>query len=120
MNPMDLYDMPWDHSLLGALGWAAGFAIVMRLVRRVDRRRGGAVALAARPAGPPARPDADRAPAGDRPGPVEPSGDLDAAGGRARLWRAVVVRQPHARDLAGGALVAGRAGCRAGGVAGGQ
>jgi len=22
MNPMDLYDMPWDHSLLGALGWA--------------------------------------------------------------------------------------------------
>src|SRR3569832_1826669 len=34
MNPMDLYDMPWDHSLLGALGWAAGFAIVLRMVRR--------------------------------------------------------------------------------------
>jgi hypothetical protein len=47
MNPMDLYDMPWDHSLLGALGWAAGFAIVMRLVRRDWRAAwiGGAVVL---------------------------------------------------------------------------
>ncbi len=47
MNPMDLYDMPWDHSLLGALGWAAGFAIVMRLVRRdwTAAWIGGAVVL---------------------------------------------------------------------------
>jgi hypothetical protein len=47
MNPMDLYDMPWDHSLLGALGWAIGFAIVMRLVRRdwTAAWIGGAVVL---------------------------------------------------------------------------
>jgi hypothetical protein len=34
MNPMDLYDMPWDHSLVGALGWALGFAVVIRLLGR--------------------------------------------------------------------------------------
>jgi len=34
MNPMDLYDMPWDHSLLGAAGWALGFALLLRLVSR--------------------------------------------------------------------------------------
>lgn len=33
MNPMDLYDMPWTHSLAGALGWAAGFALVLRVLR---------------------------------------------------------------------------------------
>ncbi len=32
MNPMDLYDMPWTHSLLGALAWGAGFALLLRLV----------------------------------------------------------------------------------------
>ncbi len=26
MNPLDLYDMPWTHSLLGALAWGAVFA----------------------------------------------------------------------------------------------
>lgn len=31
MNPLDLYDMPWTHSLLGALGWATAFAIVLRV-----------------------------------------------------------------------------------------
>jgi hypothetical protein len=31
MSPLYLYDMPWTHSLLGALGWAAGFAAMMRL-----------------------------------------------------------------------------------------
>ena len=35
MNPMDLYDMPWTHSLVGALAWSAGFALLIRLwVRR--------------------------------------------------------------------------------------
>lgn len=32
MNPMDLYDMPWDHSLLGATGWAIVLAVVLRLL----------------------------------------------------------------------------------------
>jgi len=31
MNPMDLYDMPWTHSLVGALGWSAGFALLVWL-----------------------------------------------------------------------------------------
>ena len=31
MLPFDLYDMPYTHSLLGTLGWAAGFALVYRL-----------------------------------------------------------------------------------------
>ena len=31
MSPFDLYDMRWTHSLLGTLGWAAGFAVVVRL-----------------------------------------------------------------------------------------
>ncbi|MEO8374927.1 MAG: hypothetical protein ABI471_06865 [Sphingomonas bacterium] len=31
MNPMDLYDMPWTHSLVGALGWSAGFALLLWL-----------------------------------------------------------------------------------------
>ena len=30
MNPMDLYDMPWTHSLIGALAWGLGFAILLR------------------------------------------------------------------------------------------
>ena len=30
MNPMDLYDMPWTHSLVGALAWGLGFAILLR------------------------------------------------------------------------------------------
>ncbi len=47
MNAMDLYDMPWDHSLLGAAGWAAGFALLLRLVNgRWDAGLiGGAVVL---------------------------------------------------------------------------
>ncbi len=31
MNNMDLYDMPWTHSLLGATGWALGFGIIIWL-----------------------------------------------------------------------------------------
>ncbi len=32
MNPMDLYHMPYTHSLVGALLWAAGFAALLRLM----------------------------------------------------------------------------------------
>jgi hypothetical protein len=32
MNPMDLYQMPYTHSLVGTLLWAAGFAVVLRLM----------------------------------------------------------------------------------------
>jgi hypothetical protein len=31
MNPMDLYDMPLTHSLMGALVWGLGFAILLRV-----------------------------------------------------------------------------------------
>ncbi len=30
MNPMDLYDMPWTHSLIGAIVWGLVFAILLR------------------------------------------------------------------------------------------
>ena len=30
MNPMDLYYMPWTHSLVGAFAWGIGFAILLR------------------------------------------------------------------------------------------
>jgi hypothetical protein len=30
MNPLDLYDMPWTHSLLAAFAWAAAFATVLK------------------------------------------------------------------------------------------
>ena len=32
MNPFDLYDVRWTHSLLGTLGWAAAFALVVRAI----------------------------------------------------------------------------------------
>jgi hypothetical protein len=31
MNNMDLYDMPWTHSLIGALGWALALGLVVWL-----------------------------------------------------------------------------------------
>jgi len=31
MNPMDLYDMPLTHSLLGAAVWGLGFALILRI-----------------------------------------------------------------------------------------
>lgn len=34
MSPYDLYDMRWSHSLLGTLGWAGLFALVLRLMRQ--------------------------------------------------------------------------------------
>lgn len=33
MNAMDLYDMPWTHSLVGAIGWGAAFALAIGLLR---------------------------------------------------------------------------------------
>ncbi len=33
MNPLDLYHMPYTHSLIGGLMWAAGFALVIKLWR---------------------------------------------------------------------------------------
>lgn len=33
MNAMDLYDMPWTHSLLGAVGWGLLFALAIKVVR---------------------------------------------------------------------------------------
>ena len=30
MNPLDLYHMPWTHSLTGTFAWAAAFAILLR------------------------------------------------------------------------------------------
>lgn len=32
MNPMDLYHMPYTHSLIGTLVWAAGFAVILKLL----------------------------------------------------------------------------------------
>lgn len=45
MNPMDLYDMPWTHSMVGALAWSAGLALLVWLWRRssVAALIGGAV-----------------------------------------------------------------------------
>lgn len=34
MNPMDLYHMPWTHSLLGSLAWAAAFGAIVLLWRK--------------------------------------------------------------------------------------
>ncbi len=47
MNPMDLYDMPWTHSLVGALAWGAGFAILLQRSTRswVTALIGGAVVV---------------------------------------------------------------------------
>lgn len=43
MNPMDLYHMPYTHSLLGALAWAVGFGA---LVWAATRRRAAAIGAA--------------------------------------------------------------------------
>lgn len=40
MNPMDLYDMPWTHSLLGSIGWAGLFAAIYFAL---TRNRSGAL-----------------------------------------------------------------------------
>ncbi|QTD55710.1 hypothetical protein [Parasphingorhabdus cellanae] len=34
MNPLDLYDMPYTHSLLGSSVWALGFALLIWLITR--------------------------------------------------------------------------------------
>ena len=43
MNPMDLYHMPYTHSLLGALLWAVAFGL---LVQFVTKRREAAIGAA--------------------------------------------------------------------------
>ena len=40
MNPMDLYHMPWTHSLAGSAMWALGFAALVWVLRR-DRVAAG-------------------------------------------------------------------------------
>ncbi len=40
MNPMDLYDMPYTHSLIGSFVWAIGFAAVIWIL---TKNRAGAV-----------------------------------------------------------------------------
>jgi hypothetical protein len=47
MNPMDLYDMPLTHSLIGSLAWAVGFALILRSMTRewTGPIIGGAVVL---------------------------------------------------------------------------
>ncbi len=47
MNPMDLYHMPYTHSLLGSGVWAAGFAALIWLItkNRTGAVIGGAVVL---------------------------------------------------------------------------
>ncbi|HVR91770.1 MAG TPA: hypothetical protein VHG29_11870 [Novosphingobium sp.] len=47
MNPMDLYHMPFTHSLLGSMAFAAGFAVLLWLVTkdRITALIGGAVVL---------------------------------------------------------------------------
>ncbi len=47
MNPMDLYSMPYTHSLMGSVMWAAGFALIIGLVtkNRIGALIGGLVVL---------------------------------------------------------------------------
>ena len=47
MNPMDLYFMPYTHSLLGALAWSAAFAAILWFATRMRGAAiiGGAVAF---------------------------------------------------------------------------
>jgi hypothetical protein len=48
MNPFDLHHMPYTHSLLGGLGWAIGFALLVYAAHRRDWRAAawaGAVVL---------------------------------------------------------------------------
>lgn len=47
MNPLDLYHMPYTHSLLGSAIWALGFALVLLILRqgRLAALIGGIVVL---------------------------------------------------------------------------
>lgn len=47
MNPLDLYHMPYTHSLAGSAAWAAAFALVLWLGRSAPRAAliGGALVL---------------------------------------------------------------------------
>jgi len=37
VSPFDFWDVRWSHSLVGTLGWAAGFAIAVKLLTRDAR-----------------------------------------------------------------------------------
>jgi hypothetical protein len=41
MSPLDLYDMPWTHSLLGACVWGLAFAVLVGVLTR--NRTGGMI-----------------------------------------------------------------------------
>jgi hypothetical protein len=47
MNPMDLYHMPYTHSLVGGVAWAAGFGILLSVLfkNRIGALIGAAVVL---------------------------------------------------------------------------
>lgn len=47
MNPLDLYDMPYTHSLLGSVVWALGFAAIIWIFTKniIGAVIGGAVVL---------------------------------------------------------------------------
>ncbi len=47
MSPLDLYYMPWTHSLVAALAWATAFAIILRITigNRTAAVIGGAVVV---------------------------------------------------------------------------
>jgi len=42
-NPLDLYHMPWTHSLVAALGWSVAAGWIYSLLARTDKRSGGVV-----------------------------------------------------------------------------
>jgi hypothetical protein len=46
-NPLDLYYMPYTHSLLGAIAWSIGACAAYRFVRRSDGLKGAVIVGAA-------------------------------------------------------------------------
>ncbi len=45
-NPLDLYDMPFSHSLVAAVVWSVGFALLWRAFRSAKEWRGEALIIA--------------------------------------------------------------------------
>jgi uncharacterized membrane protein YozB (DUF420 family) len=44
-NALDLYDMPYSHSVLATIVWSVGFALLWRAFRRPEQRRGEALVI---------------------------------------------------------------------------
>jgi membrane-bound metal-dependent hydrolase YbcI (DUF457 family) len=44
-NSLDLYDMPYSHSVVATVVWSAGFALLWRAFRRPAQRRGEALVI---------------------------------------------------------------------------